>query len=84
MPDILSAREGHRADRRRGTISPSSGGTHPDGMSPDLCVGFFLRSFFVTLLYLVQVVGLPAEPVPVMLAAAPRSLDPPPKHAPLS
>jgi len=53
-------------------------------MSPYLCVGFFLRSFFVTLLYLVQVVGLPAEPVPVMLAAAPRSLDPPPKHAPLS
>jgi len=45
-------------------------------MSPDLCVGFFLRSFFVTLLYLVQVVGLPAAPVPVMLAAAPRSLDP--------
>ena len=59
-------------------------GTHHDGMSPDLCSGFFLGSFFVALLYLIQVVGLPAEPVPVMLAAAPRSLDPPPKHPPLS
>jgi hypothetical protein len=59
-------------------------GTHHDGMSPDFCAGFFLGSFFVTPLYFVQVIGLPAEPAPMILAAASRSLDPPPKHAPLS
>ena len=65
-------------------VQVTATGTHHDGMSPDLCAGFFLGSFFVALLYLVQVVALPLEPVPVTLVAAPRSLDPPPKHSPLS
>lgn len=62
----------------------TSTGTHHDGMSPEFCAGFLLVSFFVILLYLMEVGWLPAEPVSVIQAVSLHLLDPPPKFASLA
>jgi hypothetical protein len=59
-------------------------GAHHDGMSVDLCAGFFLVSFFVTLLYLAEVSTLPVEPLSAIRAVCLHLLDPPPKQGSLA
>ena len=61
-----------------------STGTHHAGMSPDVCSGFFLVSFFVTLLYFANVGALPAEPLALFRPVTLHLLDPPPKFATVS
>ena len=59
----------------------ASTGTHHAGMSPDVCAGFFLVSFSVTLPYFAESAALPAGPLSPPRVAAFRPLDPPPKFA---
>jgi len=59
-------------------------GIHHAGMSPDVCSGFFLVSFFVTLLYVAEAGVLPAEPLSLFRPVTLHRLDPPPKFATVS
>ena len=67
-----------------GLFHGAMAGTHHDDMSPDLCAGVFLVSFFVTLLYLAEVGVLPAEPGRIVHPVLTHLLDPPPKLASLA
>ncbi|MDP2623232.1 MAG: hypothetical protein Q8Q29_05500 [Actinomycetota bacterium] len=62
----------------------ASTGTHHAGMSPDVCSGFFLVSFFVILPYFTNVGALPAEPLSLFRPVTLHLLDPPPKFATVS
>ena len=62
----------------------ASTGAHHAGMSPDVCSGFFLVSFFVTLPYVAQVGALAAEPLSLFRPVTLHLLDPPPKFATVS
>jgi len=62
----------------------ASTGTHHAGMSLDVCSGFFLVSFLVTLPYFAGAGALPVEPLSVLRPVTFRLLDPPPKVATVS
>jgi len=62
----------------------TSTGAHHAGMSPDVCSGFFLVSFFVTLLCFAAVGALPTEPLSLFRPVTLHLLDPPPKFATVS
>ena len=62
----------------------ASTGAHHAGMSPDVCSGFFLVSFFVILPYFAKAGALPAEPLSLFCPVTLHLLDPPPKFATVS
>lgn len=62
----------------------ASTGTHHGGMSPDVCSGFFLVSFFVALPYFAGVGAVPPEPLALCRPVTLHLLDPPPKFAAVS
>lgn len=54
------------------------------GMSPDLCLGFIVLAFAMTLLGLVEIDRLPAELFCPVRAVSVHRLDPPPKSVTIS
>lgn len=59
-------------------------GTSHHGMSPDLCLGFLVLAFAVTLLGLTEIDRVPSELLSPVRAVSVHRLDPPPKFAPIS
>jgi len=62
-------------------VHVASTGAHHAGMSPDMCSGFFLVSFFVILPYVAELGALPAEPLSLFRPVTLHLLDAPPKFA---